>query len=94
MRHERKGVSVGIGGSKGVVDGGLVMEWRIDKVLGNLIRWSADSRPVWRTHKRNIVQLRWVLSINLNFSKSFWSPVWSSKSDALRSGNIQILWAL
>ncbi|OWZ43074.1 hypothetical protein C361_03550 [Cryptococcus neoformans Tu259-1] len=58
VRHERKGVSVGIGGSKGVVDGGLVMEWRIDKVLGNLIRWSADSRPVWRTHKRNIIQLR------------------------------------
>lgn len=94
VRHERKGVSVGIGGSKDVVDGGLVMERGIDKVLGNLIRWSADSRPVWRTHKRNIVQLRWVLSINLNFSKSFWSPVWPSKSDALRSGNIQILWAL
>lgn len=94
VRHERKGVSVGIGGSKDVVDGGLVMERRIDKVLGNLIRWSADSRPVWRIHKRNIVQLRWALSINLNFSKSFWSAVWPSKSDALRSGNIQILWAL
>ncbi|OXG31485.1 hypothetical protein C359_02647 [Cryptococcus neoformans Bt120] len=58
VRHERKGVSVGIGGSKDVVDGGLVMERGIDKVLGNLIRWSTDSRPVWRTHKRNIVQLR------------------------------------
>lgn len=91
VRHQRMGVRVGIGVGKVVIDGGLVMEQEIGKVLGNLLRWQQILDQYYGELTRGIQPSCGGFSVSISVSpSSSWSVVWLFKSDVLRSGNIQI----